>query len=123
MMRKHFTRVVPLLAVLLLLGTSGALEAQKRKKGPPTRSVKGLVMDQSENSLPGAVVQLKNTRTLQVKSFITPADGSYYFHGLDFSTDYELTAHYKETSSRKRTVSSLDGRPEVIYNLKVKLEK
>ena len=123
-MHRHRTWVVAFLAALLIAATTAPLEAQKKKKkGPSTRSVKGLVMDQSENPLSGAVVQLKNARTLQVKSFITPAQGSYYFHGLDFSTDYELTARYKEDSSRKRTVSSLDGRDEVIYNLKIKLEK
>ncbi len=123
-MRKHQTWVVALLAALLILATTATLDAQKKKKkAAPSRSVKGLVTDQSENPLTAAVVQLKNTRSLQVKSFITPADGSYYFHGLDFSTDYEMVARYKEDSSRKRTVSSLDGRDEVIYNFKIKLEK
>ena len=123
-MRKYRIRIVALLAALVVLAAIGPLDAQKKKKKPaPSRSVKGLVMDQSENSLDGAVVQLKNTRSLVVKSFITPADGSYYFHGLDFSTDYEMVARYKEDSSRKRTVSSLDGRDEVIYNFKIKLEK
>ena len=103
-MRKYRIRIVALLAALLILAATTPLDAQKKKKKPaPSRSVKGLVMDQSENSLDGAVVQLKNTRSLVVKSFITPADGSYYFHGLDFSTDYEMVARYKEDSSRKRT--------------------
>ena len=123
-MRTHRTWIVALLAAMLVAATAGPLDAQKKKKkGASTRSVKGLVTDQSEEPLVGAVVQLKNTRTLQVKSFITQAQGSYYFHGLDTSTDYELKARYKQASSRTRTVSSLDGRTELIYNFKVKLEK
>jgi hypothetical protein len=85
--------------------------------------VKGLVTTEEEVPLPGAVVQLKNTRTLQVKSFIADSQGSYYFHGLDPATDYELKARYQEESSKTRTVSSFDGRDEVIFNFEIKVKK
>ena len=94
-----------------------------QKKGKPTKSVTGLVMNEAEEGLSGAVVQLKNTRTLQVKSFIADARGSYYFHGLDPSVDYEIKARYGETTSRTRTVSSFDSRDEVIYNFTIKVEE
>jgi hypothetical protein len=122
-MRTHRVWVVGLMLAVLLGTFSAASYAKKKKKGPPTRSVKGLVTDQAEEPLAGAVVQLKNTRTLQVKSFITNAQGAYYFHGLDMAADYEMKARYLEDSSRTRTVSSLDGRDMVIFNFKIKLEK
>lgn len=121
-MRTHRVWVVGLM-LAVLLGTFSAASYAKKKKGPPTRSVKGLVTDQAEEPLAGAVVQLKNTRTLQVKSFITNAQGAYYFHGLDMASDYEMKARYLEDSSRTRTVSSLDGRDMVIFNFKIKIEK
>jgi hypothetical protein len=120
--RKHGLRWLLALALLGLAGFSGQAWAQKQKE-PPTRSVKGLVTDQAEQPLQSAVVQLKNTKTLQVKSFIADDKGSYYFHGLDPNVDYELKAQYKSVTSRTRTVSSFDDRREVIYNFELEIPK
>ena len=92
-------------------------------RDPPTKSVKGLVTDQAERPLPEAVVQLKNTKTLQVKSFIADENGSYYFHGLDPNVDYELKAQHEGFSSRAHTLSSFDDRREVIYNFALEIPK
>lgn len=91
----------------------------KKKKEKPTRSVRGQVTDESEEGLRG-IVQLKNTRTLEVKSFHTSDEGAYYFHGLDPNIDYELKAVAEGMQSRTRTVSSFDSRAELIYNFKLK---
>ena len=106
-----------------LVGAADPSLAKKKKKEKPTRSVTGLVWDQMENPIAGVVVQLKNARTLQVKSFITQEKGSYYFHGLDPNVDYQLTAQYEGVRSRTRTLSTFDDRKEVIYDFKLKLEK
>jgi hypothetical protein len=108
------------LITVLALALSAPLMAQREA---PTRSVKGLVTDQTEAPLAGAVVQLKNTKTLQVKSFIADDKGSYYFHGLDPNVDYELKAQYEGVASRTRTVSSFDDRREVIYNFELEVPK
>ena len=118
--RKYVLRWLLTLALLGVAGFSGQAWAQKE---PPTRSVKGLVTDQGEQPLQSAVVQLKNTKTLQVKSFIADDKGSYYFHGLDPNVDYELKAQYKGVASRVRTVSSFDDRREVIYNFELEIPK
>ena len=39
-------------------------------------------------------MQLKNTKTLEIRSFITRDNGNYYFHGLSTDVDYELRADY-----------------------------
>ena len=119
---RRFSLVALALGVLLAVLPSASV-AQKKKKGKPTKSVTGLVTNEAEEGLSGSVVQLKNTRTLQVKSFIADARGSYYFHGLDPSVDYEIKARYNETTSRTRTVSSFDSRDEVIYNFTIKVEE
>ncbi len=121
-MRRSIRFSAVLLVLVWLAGTADPCLA-KKKKEKPTRSVTGLVWDQIENPIAGAVVQLKNTRTLQVKSFITQEKGSYYFHGLDPNVDYQLTAQYEGVRSRTRTLSTFDDRKEVIYNFKLKLEK
>lgn len=122
MERRMRNGAITLLAAVLLASAAAPLAAQK-KDDKPTRSVKGIVTDELENLLPGAVVQLKNTKTLQVKSFILNKQGSYYFHGLDLNVDYELKALYKGSDSRTRTVSTFDNRKELVYNFKIKLKE
>ncbi len=90
-----------------------------KKKEDPTRSVKGQVTDESEEGI-RAIVQLKNSRTLEVKSFHTNDAGEYYFHGLDLNIDYELKALAEGKQSKTRTVSSFDSRVELIFNFRLK---
>lgn len=100
------------------LGLTATLTA-KKKKEPPTRSVKGEVTDESEDPLRG-VVQLKNTRTLDVKSFHLDPRGKYYFHGLDPNVDYQIKAMAQGYKSRTRTISTFDNRMELNYNFRLK---
>ena len=119
-LRRHST--FWLLSLLVVAGVAGlGWFALAQDSG--TRSVKGLVTDQAERPLPEAVVQLKNTKTLQVKSFITDEKGQYYFHGLDPNVDYEVKAQYEGISSRAHTVSSFDAHNEVIYNFALEIPK
>jgi hypothetical protein len=123
-MRRSLRFSAVLLVLVCLVATADpSFAKKKRKKEKPTRTVTGLVWDQMENPIAGAVIQLKNVRTLQVKSFITQEKGSYYFHGLDPNVDYQLTAQYEGVRSRTRTLSTFDDRKEVIFNFKLKLEK
>jgi hypothetical protein len=108
------------LAIALLLCSSAGL-AQKSKKGDDqsNRSVQGTVTSAEDTPLAGAVVQLKNTKTLQIRSFITKEDGSYYFNGLSPDVDYELKADYQGASSSSKTLSSFDSRKTATINLKL----
>jgi hypothetical protein len=106
---------------LLALAVAGGPGWAQKKDEAPTRSVKGVVADERERPLPGAVVQLKNTKTLQVKSFIADENGAYYFHGLDPNIDYQLKARFENVESRTRTLSTFDDRREVIYNFELKI--
>jgi Carboxypeptidase regulatory-like domain len=95
--------------------------AQKSKKGDDqaNRSVQGTVTSAEDAPVAGAVVQLKNTKTLQIRSFIAKEDGSYYFNGLSPDVDYELRAEYQGSSSPTKTMSSFDSRKAVTINLKL----
>ena len=92
---------------------------KRKKKVDPTRTVKGQVTDENEEGI-RAIVQLKHTRTLDLKSFHTNDAGEYYFHGLDLNVDYELKALAEGKQSKTRTVSSFDSRTELIYNFRLK---
>jgi hypothetical protein len=68
-------------------------------------------------------VQLKNTKNLQIRSFVTKEDGTYYFHGLSPDVDFELKADFQGASSGTKTLSSFDSRKDVILNLKLNPKK
>ena len=95
----------------------------KNEKESNTRTIDGTVKDASDNPLPDALVQLKNTKTLQIRSFITRDNGAYYFHGLSTDVDYELRADFDGASSSARTLSSFDNRKEPVVNLKLEPKK
>ena len=46
-----------------------------------------------------AVVQLKNTKTLQIRSFITQGDGNYHFTGLRRTWNISLRPRLKASSA------------------------
>ena len=111
-------------AAAVLLLCAGGLMAQGKKKGEETtRSVEGLVTTPEDAPAPGAVVQLKNTKTLQIRSFIAKENGQYYFHELSPDVDYELKADYQGASSSAKTLSSFDSRKKATINLKLNSKK
>ncbi len=93
---------------------------KKNAEEEKLRMVQGVVADEQENPIVGsAVVQLKNAKTLQVRSFITQDKGVYQFHGLDPNVDYTLKAQFKGAWSAERTLSSFDSRKQPVMNLKI----
>jgi hypothetical protein len=92
---------------------------RKKREDANTRTVHGVVTDNSDNPLNGAVVQLKDTKTLQVRSFITQKEGTYHFAGLSTNVDYELRAEHSGASSGTKTLSVFDDRRDAVINLKV----
>jgi Carboxypeptidase regulatory-like domain len=97
-----------------------AIFAAKKDTESNLRSVQGVVSNAEGDAVNGAVVQLKNTKTLQIRSFITRDNGTYYFHGLGKDVDYELRADYQGSTSGAKTLSSFDSRKLAIINLKLK---
>ncbi len=116
-MKKH---VVSLLALFALILSLASVAAAQSKKAPTERSVSGIVTDESGAAVPGAIVQLKNTKTMQVRSFIAKEKGDYYFHGLSTDVDYELKAQANGKASPSRTLSSFDSHAEATINLQLK---
>jgi hypothetical protein len=113
-------RIASLLAAFALLLSLANLAPAQSKKAPTERSVSGIVTDESGAPVPGAVVQLKNTKTMQVRSFIAKEKGDYYFHGLSTDVDYELKAQANGKTSASRTLSSFDSHAEATLNLQLK---
>jgi hypothetical protein len=112
-------RIVPVLAVVLLLFCLAPAFAQHKKTDNTTRTVEGVVSNPDDTPAVGAVVQLENTKTQQIRSFITQDDGKYRFFELSTEVDYRLKADSKGATSGTKTLSSFDGRKNAVINLKL----
>lgn len=84
-----------------------------------TRTLQGQVMQDSDQPLPGAIVYLKNTKTLAVRSFTSDEKGNYRFPSLSPNVDYEVYAAHGGNKSDTKTLSAFDSRPVATINLKV----
>jgi len=107
------------LAALLFSAPAGFAQKKKGDEAGNTRSVEGTVTTAEESPVDGAVVQLKNLKTLQIRSFIAKNGGTYNFQGLSPDVDYEIKAEFQGSSSSTRTLSSFDSRKKAIINLKL----
>gem|GEM_PF-4707035 len=123
-MKKVFRVFV--LAGLFVLGTGvlpGQLFPRPKKNENQFRTLEGIVMGKGDAALSGAVVYLKNTKTLAVKSLYSADDGGYRFNALSPNTDYEVFAEYKGKKGDVKTLSSFDSRPAARINLHVDMQK
>jgi len=112
-------KAVSAAVVFVLLALPALAQKGKGKEDANTRTVEGSVTNVADAPVNGAVVQLKNTKTLQIRSFITKDQGTYFFHGLSPDVDYELKAEYQGAASSNKTLSSFDNRKKAVINLKL----
>jgi Carboxypeptidase regulatory-like domain len=103
------------IAVLLLLAAT-LLLAQ-------ARVLDGTVRDQDGHPLVGAVVQMRDLNSLNIRSSITQKDGRYHFGGVSTNTSYRLQAKYRDYSSHVRHLSQFDGRKSAVIDLTVDLDR
>jgi hypothetical protein len=124
-MRFNLLRTVSVLVLLFLTSLVWGQETRKEKREAASeRTVQGSVTDPDGKFVNGAVVQLKDGRTLQVRSFITQQNGEYHFSSLKIDNDYQLKADSNGMSSGWKTLSVFDTRKEPVMNLKLeKAEK
>jgi hypothetical protein len=112
--------MLPALLVALTMASAFAQQTKAEKKQAASeRVVTGTVRDADGTPVNGAVVQLKDVRSTQVRSFITQTNGSYHFSGLKLDNDYELEAKSNGMTSGWRTLSVFDSRKEPVINLKL----
>ena len=89
---------------------------ERPKKDSPYRMIQGIVKDQADNPLAGAIVQLKDTKTSKIVNFATKDDGKFAFRDLSMEINYELLAKRGDLATPVRKVSIYDTRKEVIIN-------
>lgn len=83
------------------------------------RNIAGNVTAEDGEPMRGAGVQLKDLTSLQVRSYITQADGKYRFCGLYTETDYEVRVWYRGILGRAKRVSRLNSHNNVEVNFRI----
>ena len=84
-----------------------------------SRTLTGTVLDKSDKPVPNAIVYLKNTKTLAIKTYISQNDGTYRFPELSLNADYDIYAQKEGTKSKTKTLSQFDDRPKPNINLQI----
>jgi archaellin len=95
------------------------LHAQQKNEDTTTRTVEGMVTSAANQPVAKAVVQLKNAKTLQIRSFITQDDGSYHFAGLGTDVEYQLKADHEGATTSWKTLSVFNSKKTAVINLKL----
>jgi hypothetical protein len=111
------------LALQINIPMSGGSGSTPKKTRPTSKTLSGTVMNKSDQPIDGAVVYLKNMKTLAVKSFFARNDGSYRFPQLPLNTDFEVYAEKDGKKSAVKTISQFDDRFSPTINLHIDLNK
>jgi len=88
-----------------------------------SRTLTGTVSDKGDKPISGAVVYLKNTKTLAIKTYISQNDGTYRFPELSRNVDYEIYAQRDGKKSSTKTLSQFDDRNKPNINLQIDTNK
>jgi hypothetical protein len=86
---------------------------------PTSRTLTGSVLDKADKPISDAVVYLKNTKTLAIKTYISQKDGTYRFPELALNVDYEIYAQKSGDKSKTKTLSQFDDRGKPTINLQL----
>ncbi len=113
----------PLLLLLLSACTASWPQAFAQNLGQSARMVQGLVRDSGDQPQANAVVYLQDQKSLEVRTYITEADGHYRFGQMSSDVDYQLWAEYKGHKSKTRSISSFDSKKQLNFDLKIDTSK
>jgi len=104
-------------------GGSSSSDTNRKSTRITSRLLTGTVLDKSEKPVSNAVVYLKNTKTLMVKTYIAQNDGTYRFPELSPNVDYDIYAEKDGQKSKTKTLSQFDDREKANINLEINTSK
>jgi Carboxypeptidase regulatory-like domain len=104
-------------AVVLLLAAGATAQNAKYK------TIDGKVLGNGDAPLPSAIIYLQDSRSNNIRTFISTQDGSYRFGQIAPDQDYTLWAKYKDAKSPTKTISAYDSRQQLTIDLHIKADK
>ncbi len=99
----------------MLLWPAAALAQQSA-----ARVVQGHVEADNGSNVKGAIVYLKNAKTLEVRTYISTDDGTFRFGQLSSDANYTVWADYQGHKSKEKGVSAFDNKK--VFDITLKLE-
>ena len=78
------------------------------------RYLQGIVKDEHENPVEGALVNLKNLHTGKMLTFITRKDGKFRFDELSRDEDYEVFGQHNAEKTRVARMSRFDRKQDLM---------
>ena len=90
-------------------------------KDVPSRELSGIVRDENDDPVKGAIVTVTNLKTKAARSFVTKEDGRYSFDQLIKADDYEVKARLQGRDTETKSLTTFDPRDKP--TLKLKFEK
>jgi len=105
------------------MGGSGSSGDSRKATKSTSRTLTGTVIDKGDKGIPNAVVYLKNTKTLAMKTYISQKDGTYRFPELSNNVDFEVYAQIDGKKSGAKTLSQFDDRDKPNINLTIDMNK
>lgn len=109
--------------VQIPVGSSRSTDNNPKNSRVTSRTLTGTVMDKSDKPISNAVVYLKNTKSLAVKTVFAQNDGTYRFPELSPNVDYDVYATKDGKKSNTKTLSQFDNREKANINLQIDTNK
>lgn len=119
-MKRSWKRIPTTLAIMVLSLSCAMESAALKEPQDHTRTLTGHVFNRQDEPVSKAIVYLKNTKSLAVKTYISDADGTYRFPALSPNVDYEIYAEHNGARSDTKTLSAFDSRKLVNITLRIK---
>jgi hypothetical protein len=105
------------------MGGTGSSDGSRKAPRSNSRTLTGTVTDKADQPVAQAIVYLKNTKTLGMKTYIAQKDGTFRFPELSPNIDYEVYAERNGKKSNTKTLSQFDDRPNPNLNLQINTNK
>ena len=84
------------------------------------RNLRGIITDSGHEPIRNAVVELRDSNTNEVITYITDASGQYSFKRLDSHTDFQIWVLFRGRRSVTRNISMFDSHMDKVINFTVR---
>lgn len=113
-----FAKLIIGISLILAIYNNDVL-ALKKKKEPPTKTIRGQVVDKANQPVTGAKVFIRDASKNKTTILISDESGLFSIYGLDPKIDYIVHAETRTLASEKKTISQYLERADNFLSLEL----